>query len=374
MRLSRMSRGIGGVILAMAGGAAMADPSSVTLYGVADTFIQHLNNGGMSSVSERSGGSTGSMFGLRGSEDLGGGLKADFDVENGFNINNGTRFIDTTALFYRQAWVGLSHAGYGTLTFGRQYEPSFRAIYPTDPFRANDIMSPLSAGVLAVDRNTLSTQYVAGRASNSILYQSPVLAGFQVDAMYAFTATVTQPTPATTGNILDVSASYSGYGLYVGLAYQYQHSGFATIPGLPAALTLADTEHYSAGLAYRIGIVNLQANYSYNRAKDVPARSLAALLDTSHAYGIAEVGATIQATPADVFEIAGINRNVRGADDSTWGIQAGYDHLLSKRTSLYARAGYMKNHGEATTSWPGVRVQAQGTSQTLALVGMTHRF
>ncbi|WP_313064448.1 porin [Paraburkholderia sp. LEh10] len=150
--------------------------------------------------------------------------------------------------------------------------------------------------------------------------------------------------------------------------------GFETIPGLPVALTLADTEHYSAGLAYRIGIVNLQANYSYNRAKDVPARSLAALLHASHPYSLAEVGAAIQATPADVFEITGINRNVRGADDSTWGIQAGYDHFLSKRTSLCVRAGYMKNHGEATTSWPFVSVKAKGTSQTLAVLGMTHRF
>ena len=41
---------------------------------------------------------------------------------------------------------------------------------------------------------------------------------------------------------------------------------------------------------------------------------------------------------------------------------------------MRARAGYMKNHGEATMSWPGVRVQGQGTSQTLAVVGMTHRF
>lgn len=374
MRLTPINRGIGGAVVAMAAGTAMADPSSVTLYGVADTFIQYLNNGGMSSVSERSGGNTGSLFGLRGSEDLGGGLKAAFDLENGFNINNGTGFIDTTALFYRQAWVGLTHGEYGSLTFGRQYEPSFRVIYPTDPFRANDIMSPLSAGVLTVDRNTLSTQFIAGRASNSILYQSPAVAGFQVNALYAFAATVTQPVPATTGNILDLAASYSGYGLYAGIAYQYEHAGFATIPGLPAALTLANTEHYSAGLAYRIGIVDLQANYSYNRAKAVPAHSLAALLDTSHPYGLAEVGATIQATATDTFEIAGINRNVRGADDDAWGIQAGYDHSLSKRTTLYARAGYMKNHGEATMSWPGVSVLAQGTSQTLAVVGMTHRF
>ena len=105
----------------------------------------------------------------------------------------------------------------------------------------------------------------SGTSQQSILYQSPVLADLQVDAMYAFAASVTQPTPATTGNIFDLSASCSGYGLYAAIAYQYQHSGFETIPGVPGAQTLADTEHYSAGLAYRIGVVSLQANYSYNR-------------------------------------------------------------------------------------------------------------
>ena len=225
-------------------------------------------------------------------------------------------------------------------------------------------------------RDTLSTQYVAGRANNSILYQSPKLAGIQLNAMYAFASSITAPAVATLGNILDLSASYSGYGFYAGIAYQYQyqHSGIETVLGLPAALTLAGTEHYSAALAYRIGIVNLQANYSYSRAKDVPEHSLAAILGTNHPFSIGEVGATIQATSVDVFELAGIYRNVRGADDSTWGVQAGCDHALSKRTSLYARVGDMKNHGEGTMSWPGVSVSVAGSSQTLAVVGMSHRF
>ena len=80
-------------------------------------------------------------------------------METGYNLNNGTLFADTSALFYRQSWVGLQHPVYGSLTFGRQYEPSFRIVYPTDPFYVNEVMSPISAMVLAVDRNTLSTQY-----------------------------------------------------------------------------------------------------------------------------------------------------------------------------------------------------------------------
>jgi general bacterial porin, GBP family len=368
-----MRQGICGATLVLAAGSAAAQ-SSVTLYGVADTFFQYLDNGGKHSYSERSGGNTGSLFGLKGSEDLGNGLKAVFDVETGYNINNGALFADTSALFYRQAWVGLNNDKYGSLTFGRQYQPTFWAVYPTDPFRGNEVLSPLSAAVLAVDRNTLATQYVTGRTSNSVLYKSPNVAGFQLYAMYAFAATITQPVPETSGNTLDLAATYSGYGLYAALAYQYQHPGTETVPGLPATLNLLGTEHYTGALGYRIGIVNIQFNYSYNRPKDAPAHSLAALLGAGKPYSVMEFGATIQATPADSIEIAGFERNVRGAHDNTPGVEIGADHSLSKRTNVYLRAGYMKNNGTATMSWPGVSVTGSNASQTLVALGMTHRF
>jgi GBP family porin len=351
MRL--ISQGICGATLVLAAGSAAAADSSVTLYGVADTFVQYLDNGGNHSFSERSGGATGSLFGLKGDEDLGGGLTAQFDVETGFNINNGSLFADTNALFYRQAWVGLNDSKYGSLTMGRQYEPSFRVVYPTDPYRANEVLSPFSAAVLTVDRKTLSTQFYG---------------------MYAFAATVTQPVPATTGNMLNLGASYTGYGLYAGLAYVNQHPGQETIAGLPTALSLLGTEHFIGALAYRVGIVNFQFNYSYQRAQDPSARSLAALLGTAHPLSIAELGATIQATSANTIEIAGIQRSVRGAHDNAPGIQIGADHAISKRTSFYVRAGYIKNNGSATVSWPGDTVSEPGTKQILATVGMTHRF
>ncbi|WP_028221138.1 porin [Paraburkholderia oxyphila] len=399
----------GAVLILTAGGASAQ--TSVTLYGVVDVFGQYLLNGsgtkggpgtayvpGSNSLSERSGGSTGSMFGLKGSEDLGGGLNAIFDVENGFNVNNGTFFADSTTLFYRQSWVGLRHDEWGQLTFGRQYEPSFLAIYPTDPFRGNEVLSPIAAADLAGarDRATLATQYVSGRTSNSIAYQSPDWRGLRLYGMYAFSATVTQPVQMTSGNMLDFAATYSGYGLYVGLAYQFQHAGqeSASLGQYPSGTPLAgqplpastfdlvSTAHYTAALAYRIGIVNLQFNYSYNSPTDPPpgARvtapgvgaltSLAALV---HPYSIIEAGATIQATAVDVIEIAGIYRSVRGVDDNTPGFEIGAEHFLSKRTSLYLRAGYMKNNGIANVSWPGVTA-ADGSKQVLAVLGMSHRF
>ncbi|NYH18532.1 putative porin [Paraburkholderia bryophila] len=247
-------------------------------------------------------------------------------------------------------------------------------MYPTDPFRANEVLSPFSALVLTVDRNTLSTQYDSGRASNSILYQSPNLKGLQFYGMYAFASTVTQPVPATTGNMLNLAASYSGYGLYAAVAYVNQHAGQETLAGLPAPLSLLGTEHFIGALAYRVGIVNFQFNYSYQRAENAPGHSLAALLGTAHSLSTVEFGATIQASPVDVIQIAGIERDVRGAHDNAPGFQLGVEHALSKRTSLYGRAGYIKNNGSSTVSWPGVTVSEPGTKQTLAVLGMTHRF
>ncbi|WP_321797325.1 porin [Caballeronia sp. J97] len=371
MRLIR--NGIVGAALAIAAGSAAAQ-SSVTLYGVADAFFQWFNNGGRQSWSIRSGAGSSSMFGLKGSEDLGGGLKAVFTLENGYNLNNGTFSVDSGAMFYRQAWVGMTHEKYGTLTFGRQYQPTFWALYPSEPFRANELLSPVAAMATSIDRNTLSTQTGGGRSSNSIFYRSPNLSGFQLLGMYALSTTVTQPYPQSIGNMFDIAGTYSGYGLYVGLAYLYQRPGSKSFPGLPAAVNTVPVAHFTAALAYRIGIVNLQFNYAYHKPDEAAAGSVAARMDAAHPFSVSELGATIQATPADVFEVAVFQRLVRGVHDNSWGVQVGADHSVSKRTSFYARAGYIKNNGLATTTWPGNTANGPGAKQTLVGVGMTHRF
>ena len=366
-------QGIGGAALLLAAQGAWAQ-SSLTLYGVVDSFVQYLGNGSTHSFSLRSGGNSGSSLGLKGDEDLGGGLKARFVLESGYTVNNGAFFIDSSTLFYRQAWVGLAHADYGSLTFGRQYQPTFWAIYYTDPFRGDEVLSPIAAAAVALDRNTLATQAASGRTSNSIAYQSPVVGGLKLYTMYAFSSTTTLPVVQNTGNLFDVAVTYNGYGFFAGLAYQNQHAGSENVPGLPAALNLLGTERFTGAIAYRVGIVNLQANYTYNRSNDAPAGSLAARLGAAHSYSFAEIGATIQATSADTVEIAGIERNARGVDDKALGVQIGVDHNISKRTQIYARAGYIKNHGASMMSWPGVQVTELGSSQSLVAVGMTHRF
>ncbi|SAK59591.1 porin [Caballeronia temeraria] len=369
MRLVR--RSICAAAMLLAAQAASAQ-SSVTLYGVIDVFGLWNNNGGTSTVSMRSGGNVGSLFGFKGSEDLGGGNKADFAIENGFNINNGTFLADSSVMFYRQSWVGLSNEKYGSLRFGRQYTPSFFIAYPADPFRLDEALGLAASAVLARDPATNGVQYLNGRQSNAVQYLSPTLAGFKFSALYGFSASVTQPTPTTFGNVMDFSLQYSGYGLYAGVGYQNQRPGQQTLG--PIVTNLVASERFTGAIAYRLGIVNLQALYIYTKPDDAPAGSVAARMNSVHSYSIAQLGATVQVTPFDTFEAAFLHRDVRGAHDNTPAVQIGWDHSLSKRTSIYARAGYMKNNGNSTMSWTGIAVSKPQTSQTMAAVGMMHRF
>lgn len=112
-------------VLSAVAGAAHAQ-SSVNLYGLVDVFVGKStvkNTTGAvvtntdAGTSLSSGGLNGSRWGLRGSEDLGGGLKATFQVESGFNADTGTS-ADAGRLFNRTSKVGLS-GGFGSVEFGR---------------------------------------------------------------------------------------------------------------------------------------------------------------------------------------------------------------------------------------------------------------
>jgi general bacterial porin, GBP family len=94
--------------------------SSVTLYGIVDAgFTYTTNINGNNSFALTSGNVQTSRWGLRGAEDLGGGLKTIFTLESGFNVTNGQQ---NGSLFNRQSFVGLTQAQYGTLTLGRQFD------------------------------------------------------------------------------------------------------------------------------------------------------------------------------------------------------------------------------------------------------------
>jgi predicted porin len=98
--------------------------SSVTLYGKIEDGINYTSNArGHGTVQLQSGYDYGSRWGIKGTEDLGGGYQAIFQLESGFDVNTG-KMSQGGREFGRQAFVGIASDRYGTLTFGRQYDPA----------------------------------------------------------------------------------------------------------------------------------------------------------------------------------------------------------------------------------------------------------
>ena len=196
-------------------GAAFAQ-STVTLYGKIDWTIQNQTQSvagvktaiGNSGMQVNSAGLSGSRWGMKGSEDLGGGMKAVFDLQSGFAIDSGAS-AQGGLLFGRQAYAGLS-GGFGTLTAGRQYSPidTVWGTYDGQGYTTNSAMSyawngglggltaagattttgSCSAAVISLTSNPTFCRGIhaePGRINNSLLYTTPAMGGFQAQFMYA---------------------------------------------------------------------------------------------------------------------------------------------------------------------------------------------
>ena len=185
-------------VAALAAGGAYAQ-SSVTLYGVVDTGVEWVNKSpvgatssnpagtsGSSRVAMQSGNLSGSRWGLRGVEDLGGGLKGIFNLESGFNLNNGAS-AQGRRLFGRNAYVGLQ-GQWGQLTLGRQQSPfyDFGLIY--DPMAISTRYSITS-----------QDQFFAQRTDNSVKYVG-TFGGLGVSALYSFNNNGSLPGSLTNTN------------------------------------------------------------------------------------------------------------------------------------------------------------------------------
>ena len=159
-------------------GAAHAQ-NSVTLYGVIDTGFTYVHNanGNQKLVGTSSGNLSGDRWGLKGQEDLGGGLKAIFQLENGFDVNTG-KLNQGGREFGRQAFVGLTADKYGTVTLGRQYDPLVDMVQGItgDNYWASIVGTPGD-----VDNYDNSS-----RVNNGVKYVSPNYAGLQFEGMYGF--------------------------------------------------------------------------------------------------------------------------------------------------------------------------------------------
>jgi predicted porin len=145
-------------ILGAFAGAASAQ-SSVTIYGIVDTGIARIDNGGDSVTQLKSGNNNSSRIGFKGVEDLGNGLKASFVLENGINTDDGSA-ATASAAFSRLAYVGLE-GGFGAVRLGRQNSQIKTALAQIDPFETGGLINAV---------NFLAGGGIPERVSNQITY------------------------------------------------------------------------------------------------------------------------------------------------------------------------------------------------------------
>ncbi|CAG9199245.1 porin [Burkholderia vietnamiensis] len=373
-----------------AAGAAHAQ-SSVTLYGVIDTSITYIHGNagqGNNSWSMGSGNLQGARWGLKGTEDLGSGLKAIFQVENGFNSTNGA-LGQGQRMFGRQAFVGLQSDQYGTLTLGRQYDPLVDLVQAVT---ADNYFGSVFATPGDVDNNDNSL-----RVSNAIKYTSPVWGGLQFEGMYALGGVA----GATgKGQTWAAAAAYNNGPLGVAAGYFHASNSAGLDPTTGKRVGWAGTSDEifdgdsgssvinnafrsasSIGIAqvaaqYAFGPVTVGAGYS-NAQYKADANST---FGTNQKYNTGRAFVTYQASAPLLLGLGYIYTKGNGNNNGKYHqVSLGADYSLSKRTDVYLVGAYQHASGknsdgsdaQASIGSYGV---AGTSSQEIVALGLRHKF
>jgi predicted porin len=330
-------------VLGAFAGVASAQ-SSVTLFGIVDLNARNTKNGDNDAVNSLSqDGNASSRLGVRGVEDLGGGLSAGFWIEGAINPDTGTPGGQT---WQRRSTVSLL-GGWGELRLGRDYTPSFWNTTIFDPFGTNGVGAYTNLGL-----NTLGTNagtYV--RANNSIGYFLPSnLGGLYGQAQVS----------AAEGDV-NGNKQFSGR-----IGYAAGPFNIAVSHGSTEALQGAAEvkyKHSNVAGSWNFGFMRLMAQYDMLDAG--PREQTTYLIGTVVPLGQGEF--KFAYTKADQ-EGAGFD----GADADQ--IAVGYVYNLSKRTAMYGHLSRIKNKGAANFLVPGGSGAATGDTSRGVEVGVRHSF
>jgi len=289
-----MKKSLVALAVLAASGASFAQ-SSVTLYGIADVWVGAKEVGGTNRTTVlNDGGVSGSLWGMKGSEDLGGGLKANFMLEQRFNLDNGTLLGNG---FDNQAWVGLS-GGFGEVRLGNVTTP------------LDDISGAANSAfdsALAPQNNVWKSGGFTARPKNNIYYATPEMSGFSGAVSYSLNEKVVGAVQATSFHV-----KYKGGPLYVGLGYQ-------------------SDEKYNTGVSD--DYLRLNATYDLGMAK-----VLVGLGVVQYAVGpdVEEWELGVDVPLSASLTLSGgvaMSKPDGGAKSTGYAIAAAYS--LSKRTTLY---------------------------------------
>ena len=351
--------------------------SSVTLYGIADTSVRYLTNADSANnnkLSLTNGAISNSRWGVKGTEDLGGGLSAIFRLESGINLQDGTG-SDSQRLFNRYAYVGLSSA-YGTLTLGRQTNVLFDLLGST--------YDPLTVGNY-FENAWLPYALASGLYADNAIKYAGTLAGLSMEAMYSF-GTNFESTGASgfsgqvpghlgAGNQYGLTLSYTAGPVSIGAAFQQTSDNSSRKQTV-----------FNVNAVYAFSTVKLFAGYLYGKDDTgfvdsaLAQRNLVLGTDILPGSGRKDsapfTGITWQATPALALTGAGYydhmqNAAIGGGDvgsGNRYTLVALAEYSLSKATQVYGTVDFNHVSGAADVELPG------RDNQTGLGVGIRHVF
>ncbi|MDE1181537.1 porin [Paraburkholderia sp.] len=339
----------------MAGASAAFAQSSVQLYGQVDEWIgaQKLPGGHTATVVSGGGMST-SYWGLKGSEDLGGGYKAIFALEGFFLAQNGQygRFTGDT-MFSRNAYVGME-SPYGTVTAGRLTTELFVSTILFNPFSDSYEFSPmiwqtyLGFGTFP---SYSTDQGVTGDSgwSNAIQYSSPNFNGLSASGMYALGNTTQNGAKKWSGQVLYFHGPFAATAVYQYVNFNNTPSDLSSLAlsGMPG---LKSQSVAQVGVSYDLKYVKMFAQYMYTyNNQDI----------TSWHVNTGQGGVTVPVGPGSVMASYAYSRDGGGYNQTRSTAAVGYDYPLSKRTDVYAAYMYdhISNQSSGNTYGVGLRAK-----------------
>lgn len=348
-------------LCAAMGAQAQTSSSSVNLYGVLDACLVSYGSATGARVQLNGGGCYyGSRFGLRGNEDLGGGLRAHFVLESGFTADNGA-MAQGGRIFGRRSLIGLD-GRFGTIDAGREYAPAFYLLQPVDPMQ-------LGIGSALATIWSGSPGTAAGRTDNSINYLTPDFNGFSARIQLA-PGEQAAPLASRGGDTKGMNVMYRSDKLIAGISYASVRNAAAS--GTDSATTV--------GARYTFGRFSLAAlaqsgAWEGTRTAAAPASATSIYSRRFHSYmvgGSMKLGADTLSATYKRYD----DRTVSNFDATV--LSAVYVHPLSKRTQLYAGISRLKNarassYG-ASDGNGGYNGVAPGGSSRIIDLGITHFF
>lgn len=375
------------VLGAFAGSAVAAD---VTLYGLVDYGVRYQNldadKAGVdrtNKVDMKSGANSGSRFGLKGTEDLGNGVKVGFVLENGFAADTGALGDKNNRLFDREAQLFVD-GSFGRVSFGRvgqlaSANGSYGLLGVTGPFSTG--YGDATSGLKFVGANGFT------RFDNTITYMTPSFGGLTVYAQYSSSVSSTgTENESDTDRAYGIGAKFVGAGLtLVGVVDSTNYQSFgadAVSKDMDDALTVTLGGNYD----FQVAKVYFGGQY-FDNAKTVATTNV--IVDTNNNKAKIGSGYTLGSLGAEGWGLGlGVGVPVMGGtasayagyldadsvDDSDASLKrftgaVGYSYTFSKRTSMYSTLSYTKDEYKAAANADKVK-----PTSVEAIVGLIHKF